>query len=308
MIPLSATPRLPLDTRASLSMLVFCLTFGLQQVAMKSVADAITPLVQAGLRSLIAALLVMALMHWRGIRLFERGHVIPGLLIGSGYALEFICVAFGLNFTYAAHMSVFLYTAPVFAAVGLHLFVPGEQLSARHWAGVLIAFAGMITALAPSADLSPAILLGDLLGVGGAIAWAGTTLLLRTTRMAGAPPLQPAAYQLIVTALVLLPLAGVLGDLGAIRMTPLAWGSLMFQVLAVAFAALLLWLWLLTRYLAWQLGVFSFLTPIFGVAFGVVLLGEPATANFVAGGLAILVGLTLVSVRKRSRPAQARRA
>ncbi|CAM5183089.1 Drug/metabolite transporter (DMT)-like permease OS=Castellaniella defragrans OX=75697 GN=HNR28_000890 PE=4 SV=1 [Castellaniella defragrans] len=295
-----AAVRQPLDARASTLMLAFCITMGLQQVAMKAVAGAISPLSQAGIRSLLAAVVVLAVMRWQKIPLFARGQFVPGVLLGVGYALEFLFVSLGLNYTYAAHMSVFLYTAPVFAAVGLHWLVPGEQLKPRHWAGVILAFLGMIVALAPTAShLSASVLLGDVLGVCAAIAWAATTLTLRLTRIAEAPSLRPTAFQLLITAAALLGLAAGLGDLAAIRMTPLAWGSLTFQTLAIAIAALLLWFWLLRRYLAWQLGVFAFLTPIFGVAFGVLLLGDPITPNFLIGSVAILIGLMLVSVHKR---------
>ena len=304
MIKTLTAMRQPLDGTASGLMLVFCVTLGLQQVAMKAVAEAISPLAQAGARSLVAAVLVLAVMRWQKMPLRVPGQSVPAAMLGVGYALEFVFVALGLNFTYATHMSVFLYTAPVFAAVGLHLFVPGEQLKPRHWAGVAIAFLGMIVALAPTADISTRVLLGDVLGVCGAIAWAGTTLTLRLTSVADAPPLRLTAFQLIITAFALLALAGGLGDLAAIRMTPLAWTSMAFQTLGIAFAALLLWFWLLRRYLAWQLGVFSFLTPIFGVAFGVVLLHEPITLNFVIGSVAILAGLMLVSVHRRTHTAR----
>lgn len=298
---MSKTPtasRQPLDLHASGLMLVLCVVLGAQQVAIKAVAPAISPLAQVGLRSLVATALILLVMRQQKIPLWVRGQALSGLLIGLGYTAEFACVAIGLNYTYAAHMSVFLYTAPVFAAVGLHLFVPGERLKLRHWAGVLVAFAGMIIALAPSADVSARILLGDLLGIGGAIAWAATTLTLRLSSMADAPSLRPTAFQLIITTLALLSAAALVGDLNAIHMTVLAWSSLAFQTLAVAFGAVLLWFWLLRRYLAWQLGVFSFLTPIFGVGFGVFLLGEPASGNFVIGSIIILAGLLLVSVHK----------
>ncbi|HEX7385727.1 MAG TPA: DMT family transporter [Castellaniella sp.] len=299
MTKIPSVPRQPLDTRASLLMLVFCVTLGLQQVAMKAVASAINPVAQAGFRSLFALVLVLAVMRWQKIPLIVRGQIVPGLLVGLGYAAEFAFVAMGLNYTYAAHMSVFLYTAPVFAAIGLHLLVPGEQLKTRHWIGVGIAFVGMLVALAPAADLSPRILLGDILGVLGALSWAATTLVLRLTTLAEAPSLRPTAFQLIITAVGLLAMSAGFGDLRTIHMTPLAWSSMVFQTLGIAFGMLLLWFWLLRRYLAWQLGVFSFLTPLFGVAFGVILLHEPITINFVAGSVAILAGLLLVSVHKR---------
>lgn len=293
--------RQPLDARATGLMIGFCLVIGLQQVAIKSVAHAISPLAQIGIRSLIAVLVIAAIARFRGIALWVPEQFAPGLVIGVGYTLEFAFVALGLNYTYASHMSVFLYTAPVFAAIGLHLFVAGEQLGPRHWAGVVIAFAGLVIALAPSAHVSSRVLLGDGLGVAAGASWAGTTIALRTSSLSEAPPLRTIAYQLVVASVLLLPTAAALGDLGSIHMTALAWASLSFQSVIVSVAALLVWFWLLRRYLASRLGVFAFLSPIFGVGFGVILMGDPISLNFAFGGLAILAGLLLVNSRGRRR-------
>lgn len=299
-LPPSQALRQPLDTRAAVLMILFCLAIGLQQVAIKSVADAISPLAQIGIRSSIAALLVIGIARLRSIELWSPGQFLPGLVVGIGFTLEFAFVALGLNYTFAAHMSVFLYTAPVFAAIGLHLFVTGEQLARRQWAGVGLAFAGLVIALAPNAQVSPQVLIGDALGIAAGASWAATTLALRTSPLSDAPPLRVLAYQLIVASAALLPAAGVLGDLSAIHMTGLAWASLSFQSLIVSFAALVLWFWLLRRYLASRLGVFAFLSPIFGVGFGVLLMGDPISINFAIGGLAILAGLLLVNTRSRA--------
>jgi drug/metabolite transporter (DMT)-like permease len=77
--------------------------------------------------------------------------------------------------------------------------------------------------------------------------------------------------------------------------TPLAWGSLLFQSLVVSFASFLVWFWLLRNYLASRLGVFSFMTPLFGIAFGVWLLHEPLEPSFLVGALLVLAGIVLVS-------------
>lgn len=294
-------PRQPLDTRAASLMILFCLALGLQQVAIKAVAMDISPLAQIGIRSTIAALLVIAVARWRHIVLWVPDQLLHGLVLGIGFTLEFAFVALGLNYTYAAHMSVFLYTGPVFAAIGLHLFVAGEQLASRHWFGIAIAFAGMVFALSPSSDVSTAVLIGDALGVAGGLAWGLTTIALRTSVLSEAPPLRTVAYQLIVASAVLLPAAAILGDLATIHMTGLAWASMTFQTLVVSFGVLLLWFWLLRRYLASRLGVFAFLSPIFGVAFGVLLMDDPITIRFAIGGLAILIGLLLVNAPTRTK-------
>ncbi|RJS93570.1 DMT family transporter [Salinisphaera sp. Q1T1-3] len=286
----------------SLLMLLFCVALGLQQVAIKAVAADVAPLAQVAIRSTLAALLVVAVARLRGVRWVDARAVLgPGLAVAAGFAAEFTFIALGLGYTTASHMSVFLYTAPVFAALGLHWWVPGEQLSPRHWVGIAIAFGGMVLAMAPggkaSAGPAPtALVVGDILGILAGMSWAATTIVIRTTRLSSQRPIVTLAYQLVFAGLSLLVVAGLLGDLSTMRLSPLAWASLAFQTLGISFAMLLLWFALLRRYLASRLGVFSFLSPVFGVIFGALLLGETLTASFVAGGVAIIVGIVIVSL------------
>ncbi|GHB15024.1 hypothetical protein GCM10009038_11940 [Salinicola rhizosphaerae] len=279
-------------------MVVFCLALGFQQVAIKAVATDIAPLAQIALRSAMASLFIAVLAFRQGIRLPDlRAHLTPGLLVGAGFTAEFVFVAWGLNYTLASHMSVFLYTAPIFAALGLHWLVPGEQLSRRQWLGVGLAFGGMVLAMAPSTAIDDAgdILLGDFLGLLAGLSWAATTLIIRRSTLSEVPPVHTLCYQLPFAGLLLLPVTGFLGYLGDIQFTSAAVTSLAFQTLVISLAALLLWFALLRRYFASQLGIFSFLSPVFGVLFGALLLDEPLTGGFIAGGALLLAGLMVVT-------------
>lgn len=126
---MSQMPRKPLDTLATSAMLILCLCWGFQQVLIKLVAADISPVMQIALRSCVAAL-VLGMLVWRreGSRVFSDGTLKPGLLVGSLFALEFLFVAESLTYTSASHVSVFLYTAPIFAALGLHLSLREERL------------------------------------------------------------------------------------------------------------------------------------------------------------------------------------
>lgn len=295
--------RQPIDALAMGLMLTLCMLWGLQQVAMKATAPDMSPLMQVALRSGIAALLVGALMVWRGERMSLRdGTFWPGVVVGSLFALEYLLVGVGMQLTSASHMVVFLYTAPLFAALGLHWKLPSERLKALQWLGIGVAFGGIVLAFSGHAGSAPRadgqttmnMLIGDLLGLLGGAAWGATTVVLRSTRLGQAPATQTLLYQLVAAALLLLPAAILMGQ-AEIRPTPLMWGNLAFQAVVISFASFLLWFWLLTKYMASQLGVFSFLTPMFGVAFGVWLLGEPLEPRFVAGAALVLAGVLLVS-------------
>lgn len=293
---IGGSQRKTVDATAASLMLMFCVVLGFQQVAIKGVAEDISPLVQVGLRSAMAGMLVGALAYWRGIRWIDaRRHWMPGLLVGLGFAAEFAFVAWGLTYTLASHMSVFLYTAPIFAALGLHLWVPGEQLSIRQWWGVGLAFVGMVIAMAPRGAYSIDILIGDAMGLLAGLSWAATTVVIRKTSLSEAPAELTLSYQLSVAALLLLPVTVISGQLINAQFSSMAVASLGFQTLIISFAALLLWFTLLCRYRASQLGVFSFLAPLFGVLFGTLLLNEPLSINFLIGGGVILLGIVLVT-------------
>ena len=83
--------RLPIDARASGLMTLLCLIWGLQQVALKGYGDDISPLLQIGLRSGIAALLVALVMRWQRIG-FSREPWRPGLLAAALFASEYLLV------------------------------------------------------------------------------------------------------------------------------------------------------------------------------------------------------------------------
>ena len=290
--------RKALDGRAMGLMVVLCTIWGLQQVVLKAAAADVSPLLQIALRSGVAALLVGAWM-WRSGAGFGWGDGTwrAGLLVGVLFALEFLLVGEGLRFTSASHLVVFLYTAPIFVALGLHWKLPAERLAAGQWLGVALAFGGIVIAFfgrgRPSGALAD-ILWGDFLALLAGIAWAATTVAVRLTSLARLPAAKTLLYQLVVGFLLLMLAAVALGQTG-FRPTPLAWGSLLFQSVVVSFASYLTWFWLLRHYLASRLGVFSFLTPLCGVAFGVWLLDEPLEASFLVGALLVCAGIVLVS-------------
>ena len=294
--------RKALDSLAIIIMLVLCVLWGLQQVAVKLAAPWMGPVLQIGLRSVAAAVLVYAVILWRGEKLsLNDRFFVPGIAAGILFALEFLCVAVGLQYTTASHMSVFLYTAPIFTVLGLHWFIPGERLGRMQWLGALAAFAGIAVAFSNGfADTSrdwASMLAGDVLGVLGGLIWAATTLLIRRSALSEAPPAITLFYQLASCGVVLVAIALLAGQ-GSATMTGVVWGSLFFQAVIVAFVSYLVWFWMLRKYLASRLSVFSFLTPMFGVGFGVMLLGDSLDPRFVAGALLVMVGVVMVNIRR----------
>jgi len=291
--------RTPVDGAAIGVMVLLTALWGFQQVAVKWIAADVPLVMQAALRSIIATVLLVCWARLRGVALFGAdGTGRAGLAAGLLFAGEFVFIYAGLAHTNASRMSVFIYLAPPLTALGLHAFVPSERLSVRQWAGVLLAFGGIVLAFAEGFGRGGATWLGDLCGVTAAALWAATTVVIRATALSRSTATKTLFYQLGVSALAL-PLASVLlGEQGIRAVTPVVAASLAYQGAMVAFASYLAWFWLLTRYRAAPLAVLSFLTPMFGVLSGVVFLSEPISGTFAAAALCVAAGIVLVNLRR----------
>jgi drug/metabolite transporter (DMT)-like permease len=291
--------RKPLDTQAFALMVGLTALWGFQQVAIKLTAPDVSRVMQAALRTILAAALLLAWARWRGIALFSRdGTLAAGIGAGLLFGGEFVFIYAGLEHTAASRMVVFIYLAPIVTALGVHWWVPGEHLVRAQWLGVALAFAGVALAFGDGfLAAQGATLLGDFFGLVAAVLWGATTVLIRTTSLSRATAAKTLFYQLAVAVPVLLAASLLLGEPGVVAFTPLALASLAYQGAIVAFASYLAWFWLLTRYLAGRLAVFSFMTPFFGVLAGVVVLGERLTPTFAAAALLVGGGIVLVNRR-----------
>jgi drug/metabolite transporter (DMT)-like permease len=294
---MNAERRAP-DATAVSVMVLLCLIWGVGHVAAKFASQGISLVFQSGMRSVVATVLLLAWANFRGIPLWERDRtILPGMFAGLLFAGEFVFIYAGLATTDAARMVVFVYLAPCITAFGLHFLIPQERLSARQWAGILLAFAGVATAFGDGIASERGTLLGDFFGLMGAALWAATTIVIRASRLAAVSADKTLFYQLAVSGPVLLAASWLMGEKGVFALTPLVVSAFVYQCVAVAFASYLTWFWLLRHYLAARLGVLTFLTPLFGVLAGVFLLGEPLTASFAGAALLVGAGIFLVNLK-----------
>jgi drug/metabolite transporter (DMT)-like permease len=285
----------PLDALAVAIILVLCLSWGFNQVSVKLAIHDFPPLIQGAIRSAGATLLVAGWCRLRGIALFKRdGTLIAGLVAGALFSAEFICIYQGLAFTTATRGTLFLYLAPFFVVIGARIFLPADRFRAAQWLGLALSFAGMIVAFGlPTPALDPRQTLGDVMLVAAALFWAVTTLLISRTSAE-----KVMLYQLVVSAPVLALAAYLLGEHMTGMPSAVAIGALAYQTVWVVSVTFVVWFWMIVRYSANRVSVFSFLSPLFGVAAGHLVLHEPLTPAFAAAVALVAVGLILVNRTK----------
>ncbi|UJW80455.1 DMT family transporter [Hydrogenophaga sp. SL48] len=287
-----------LDTLAITLLVVCCAFWGYQQILIKFASREIPPLWQASIRMWGATALLWLWCQYRGVPLFKRdGTLKGGLLVGLLFAGEFVFIYLGLTHTSASRLTVFLYTSPFWVALLLPRFVKSEQLRRIQWIGLCLAFAAVAVAFSEAFlhGSSPGQWIGDTMGLAAGMLWGLTTLAIRTTRIASAAAEKSLFYQLGVTAAVTPLLSLALGETWSFDYSAMAWGSVFLQTAVGAFASYLTWMWMLRHYPATQMSTFTFLTPVFALVFGVVLLGEPLTTQLVLALLGVAAGIVLVS-------------
>ena len=286
----------PLDAVATALMVVLCLSWGLNQVAIKLALPEIPPMTQGALRSLGALPVVLIMARLRGVPLTARdGTLGAGLLAGALFGLEFICIYAGLVWTTASRGVVFVYTGPFFIALGARLFLH-ERLVPLQWGGLALSFLGIVVAVgAPDPTVDTSVLVGDALLIAGGAFWGATTLIIKGTSLARVAAEKTTIYQLAVSALMLAVGAAVLGERVPRMPGVVALGSLAYQTIWVLAITFTVWFALVVKYSASRLAALSFLTPLFGVAAGHFIAGDPLTPTFAVAVVLVVAGLVLVN-------------
>ncbi|MGX1307900.1 drug/metabolite transporter (DMT)-like permease [Amorphus suaedae] len=282
-------------------MVVICASWGLQQVAIKIAIADIPPLTQLALRCGGGILLVYAWCRWRGVRLFQRDRsLLPGLLSGGFFATEFVMLYLALEHTQASRVTLFLYTAPFFVALGALVFLPGERLRPLQWLGIAFSFAGVAAAMGappPAADWTSRI--ADIGCVVAGALWAAQTLTIRKSVLKTVPFEKVLLYQLTMSLVFAVVFAVIRGEEPnwPVSGTSIFW--LLYQIVWVVAVTYLIWFRLLSRYAAGPLQAATAMSPMFGIAAGVLVLGEAFTPGFGLAAVLVVIGLVLVNYRRR---------
>ncbi len=292
-----------LDGIAITALLILCMSWGMQQVAIKLITADISPVMQSAIRSIGATIFVGLWAAFRSENLFERdGTLWWGILAGLLFAFEFLLIYWGLEYTYASRAVIFLYLAPFVVAIGTQYFVPGERLGATQFVGLGVAFGGIVVAFGESVTLSSSqILIGDSMLVCAAIFWGATTVVIKAGPLAKVSASKTLLYQLGVSAAVLPIGSLVLNEPGIVNVSSLAIASLLYQTIWIASITYLAWFWLIRYFPGPKLASFTFLTPLFGVFAGWLVLDEPLTVVLLVALVMVAAGVYLVNRQTNSR-------
>lgn len=255
-----------------------------------------SPLALTALRLALSTSLLWLYALFAGERIrIARGDLFP--LLGLGFLLNTL-FQIGLNasllFTTQGRASLSIGTMPIFAALVARL-VLGERLTARRAMAIAMAFAGvsLVIASGPGLAGTPNAVLGDLLAIGAAAAWAVGSVLAKPF-LSRYSPLRFSVLTLAAGAVTGIPVGAA--ALAAIpwRSIPMtAWLALLYLSMFSMAVAWVLWHRAIARLDVSQVAIFSNMTPVVTLCLSALLSGERLTLPLLAGAALVVAGAYL---------------
>lgn len=299
-IAAAESPRLELTS--VLAMMGLCFLWGGSFITAKVCLRGIPPMGLAALRFSLVLVVLLPYMRWRGIGLWFGAGAMRWLA-ASGLLLCFQMVVLfvGMQFTTAGRASILLNVQPFFVLLLAHFLLDRDPLTWRKLIGMSVAFAGIVVLFADRwSSPEPLGLVGDLLIVTSALGWAVQIVLLKKP-LAHLPPESVVAWQSLFVALVVGLVALAFEGMGGYHITAAVLVAFLYLALVAAAFCFVVYVHLVQRNLATKLHSFVFLTPVFGVIGGALLLGEKVGWPLLAGLVGVGAGIIIVN----SDPAEA---
>jgi drug/metabolite transporter (DMT)-like permease len=267
--------------------------------------------------TLIAARLVLASLFLWSIVLLTReplprsarqyGHLFVMALVNI--VVPFVLIAVGEQSIDSALASILNSTVPLFVIILAPMFLPDEGITWPRVAGLAVGFAGVILLVAPDlVNVQDADLTGELLLIGSSLSYAAGNVYAKRN-VKGLAPRIPALFQVFLAMLVVVP-AALLVDrpFATVQPAPEAIVAIVWLGIIGSGFAYICYFTILANWGATRTSLVAYLLPVVGILLGTAILGDPLTANRIAGTALVIAGIALVNSGPTLRRVTQRRA
>lgn len=289
-------PAKDIDVKGAALAVLVSLLWGANPVAIKiGLLDA-PPIRLAWMRFLVGGL-VIALWAWATGRLarfrVEPDEWRPLIFVGLLFTAQIGTMNVGTSLTSAAHAAILLNLYAVHTVVLAHFLIPGDRLTLKKAAGVLVAYSGIVLLFVRQVSQGSPTLLGDAIMVASAFVLAERTVYLARAVQHLDPVKLLLAQAAIGTALFVL--ISLVFEPAPTHWTGRLAGSVAYQGVLIAGFNFVVNLWLLRYYRPSALAAFFMTQPLFGVATAALVTGDSLTLDLLVASAAVAVGVGLTS-------------
>jgi drug/metabolite transporter (DMT)-like permease len=284
--------------------LLLCIIWGSTWLFIKLGLEDLPPFTFAGIRFVIASIILYAIIAAKKIRL-PRTRKDWTLLAVTGvlsFTFNYGLVFWGEQYVSSGLAALLQATIPVFGLVIAHFYLPGEQMTPAKILGVVLGVAGVGVIFSNQLSVSGKQALAGSAGlvIGSACAaYANVLVKSRGGKM------EPAtlAFGQMVLGMVPLLLIGILFEGNPLRYqwSGMAVVSLFYLAIVGTVVAFMLYYWLVQHMDVTKTMLIALVTPIIAVLLGMVVLNEELNWRTVVGGAMIMAGIALIVLWRRKK-------
>ena len=285
----------------ALFVIFICMLFGGNGVAMKFGYTGLGPFTSAGIRFTLAASLLILWARYKKITLkLDKTQWRLILIQCCLFVTQVSGFHLGLNHTTASHAALVANVLPFMVLILAHFFIPGDTITLKKGAGILLGFIGVVVLFFDEPDLNADLQTGDLMVLTAVLCWSVSAVYVKRI-IDRFNAVQITLYPMIM-GIPFFFLAGFVWDTPMVtRVTPTVVKAILYQGAVTAAFGFVAWNTMLKKFGATALHSFVFIVPLAGVSFGVTFLNEPVTPHLLTAIACIVVGIVVVNFRKRKK-------
>jgi drug/metabolite transporter (DMT)-like permease len=276
--------------------IIVCIVWGSTYLAIKVGVQTIPPFWLAGMRFMVAGLLILGYLKFKKIALpvgyqnyiplFIIGFLL--LVIGNG------CVVWSEQYISSGFAALLAGTVPLWMALISIIFIKSSEISTRVILGILLGFTGMLVLVEPGIGPFNFVSLKGIFGMLiAAISWSfGSIYTSRIGKRYDALVL--AAFEMLFAGPVLLILALCTESFHPVQISLNSWWALGYLIIFGSCITLSAYAYLMGHgHTPWA-STYAYVNPVIAVFLGWLILYEPITWNIWVGGIIILIGISIV--------------
>ena len=281
--------------------LILCGIWGSTWLFIKLGLEDLPPLTFAGIRFVIACLLLFAFIRFRGVKLPTSKDdwlllAITGVL---SFTLNYGLLFWGEQFISSGLAAVLQATIPAFGLVIAHFYLPGERMTWARIFGVALGVCGVGIVFSNQLALSGGKALAGCVALVFSSFFVAYSNVLVKARGKNLEPSVIAAGQMFFGMIPLLLIGIPLeGNPLKFHWTVMAVVAMFYLAIVGSVLAFLLYYWLVHNMDVTKSMLIALVTPVVAVVLGMIVLREQLNWRTIAGGVTIMLGIAFIVVEK----------
>lgn len=277
-----------------------CLFWGTTYLAIRIGVQRVPPALFAGVRFIIAGVLFLAYLRWRGYPMPKRQELLHMAIVG----ISLLVMANGLvvwaeQWVPSGLTAVIIATLPFWSA-GLDSILPsGERLTLRKVLGILIGFAGVIILFAPDMGESfdKAYLKGVIVLVFVPFFWSAGSIYSKHHPIQ-CPPLVAAGTQTLIAGLVLTAIGTAFGEWSEFTLDGKGMAAIAYLIVFGSIVGYSSFIYALSKLPITTVSMYAYINPVIAVILGWLILDERLDWSVATATTVVLLGVALVKSAK----------